>query len=367
VIISHEVAGAGRAAPCFRYDSGPPLMAPVPGGPDGAKVLLLKRWRHVHAAFQNEMIRNLGAVPAECALAGVTLQRPHGLLRRSDSGPRRLLNPVWRRTHTEALRPAIRSLARYCAAGAGDEMISGFVDPYIHAVTMLVTGLGDEDAAGLHALSDQTTGALIYCPGDRAPVLDAWDRLYDRTYTYPYATGSMIGQSVTALHDSGVPAAEAHQVITTVYNGMPTVRPALTRVLEKMLGDFPQVLAACAGNETLLSSAVSNALRTSAHFTFGLPGLAMASFSLDGVPVPAGTAVLPVIHAAHNDPSFPAGMHMAWGAGLHKCLGRFLATIILEEGLAAIAARAPRPAAAPEDLDWLEGTMPVPRTLPVLW
>jgi cytochrome P450 len=365
--ISHEIVGPGLVAPCFRYDPGPPQLAQVPGAPAGTWVLVLKRWRAVHAALQNGEIRDLGADGLDpYAMAGVTLQRRRGLLRRSDGAARKLLNPVWRRTNAEALRPAMRELALRCAADARDDLISGFVGPYIHAVTRLVTGLGDEDAAGLHALSDQTTGALIFRPGDRVPVLDAWDRLYDLTYNVPYGVDSLIGRSVRAMQDARLPADEAHEVITTVYNGLPTVRPAMIRVLEKMLGSGP-VMAACAGNHELLASAVSNALRTSAHFIFGLPGMATSSTSLDGVACPAGTVVLPVIHAAHNDPSFPRLMHLAWGAGLHACLGRYVATVILEEGLAAVAARSPRLAVHPDELDWEQGTMPVPLTLPVSW
>ena len=365
--ISHEIVGPGLVAPCFRYDPGPPQLVQVPGASAGTWVLVLKRWRAVHAALQNSSIRDLGAEGLDpYALAGVTYQRRHGLLRRSDSAARKLLNPVWRRTNAEALRPAIRELARRCAAEVRDELIGEFVGPYIHAVTRLVTGLGDEDTAGLHALSDQTTGALIFRPGDRVPVLDAWDRLYDLTYSVNYGTDSLIGHSIRAMQEARVPADEAHEVITTVYNGLPTVRPAMIRVLERMLGTGP-ILASCAVNPELLRSAVSNALRTSAHFTFALPGMATASHNLDGVACPAGTVVLPVIHAAHNDPSLPRLMHMAWGAGQHACLGRYLATVILEEGLAAIAAHPPQLAVHPDELDWEQGTMPVPVALPVSW
>lgn len=363
--ISHEVTGPGLVAPCFRYAPGPPQAASVPGAPD-ASVLLLKTWRSVHAALQDGMVRDLGAVPASHALAGVTCQRSHGLLRRSDPGPRRLLNPVWRRTSAETLRPAIREAARSCASAARDDLVGGFTVPYVHQVTRLVTGLGDDDAARLKALSDKTTGALIYCPGDRAPVLASWDQLYGWTYDAPYAVDSMIGRSVTALHDAGTPGDEAHEVITTVYNGLPTVRPAMVRVLEYLLR-WPEVMARMAGDRTLLRSGTGEAMREAACFTFGLPGQVMAGFSLDGTQVPAGTVVLPVIAAAHQDPSFPPLMHMAWGAGLHACLGRHVAAVILEEGVAAVAARAPRPAAAPEELSWQPGTMPVPGELPVVW
>lgn len=364
--ISHEVTGPGLVAPCFRYDPGPAQLARVPGAPAGTRVLLLKRWRAVHAALQNNALRDLGKVPGEYALAGVTLQRPHGLLRRSDPSARKLLSPVWRRTHAESLRPAIRALAIRCAEAFPGDLAAGFAVPYIHAVTMLVTGLESEDAARLHTLSDQTTGALILRPEDHAPVLAAWDRLYELTWSAPYPPDSMIGRSVTALHDARIPADEAHQAITTVYNGLPTVRPAMIRVLENLLR-VPLILEACARDRALLASGVSGSLRTSAHFTFGLPGVATACFTIGGTAVHAGQVVLPVIHAAHNDPSFPRRMHMAWGAGLHACPGRYLATAILEEGVAAVAARAPRPGCSPGELDWEQGTMPVPRALPVSW
>src|SRR5580704_16258616 len=115
--ISHEIVGPGLVAPCFRYDPGPPQLAQVPGAPAGTEVLLLKSWRMVHAALQRSDVRDLGADELDSyALAGVTLQRHHGLLRRSDGTARKILNPVWRRPNAEVLRPAVRELAVLCAS-----------------------------------------------------------------------------------------------------------------------------------------------------------------------------------------------------------------------------------------------------------
>ncbi|MEO3874250.1 cytochrome P450 [Nonomuraea sp. B12E4] len=80
---------------------------------------------------------------------------------------------------------------------------------------------------------------------------------------------------------------------------------------------------------------------------------ALRDADLGGVPVPRGTPVLALIGAANRDPAvFPGpdrfdvtrepGRHLAFGLGIHFCLGATLARMEGEIALSALAAAAPR-------------------------
>ncbi|MGP4097884.1 cytochrome P450 [Nonomuraea sp. KM90] len=81
--------------------------------------------------------------------------------------------------------------------------------------------------------------------------------------------------------------------------------------------------------------------------------LTMEDVELAGVPVPKGTLVMAVIGAANRDPAaFPdpdrfdvtrePGRHLAFGLGIHFCLGATLARMEGEIALSALAAAAPK-------------------------
>jgi cytochrome P450 len=99
-------------------------------------------------------------------------------------------------------------------------------------------------------------------------------------------------------------------------------------------------------------------------FTFDLPGLLTRPLHRDGLVLPPGTPVLPVAAAAHADPKRPRGGHLAWGSGIHRCLGAAVAEVALGEALSAVASL-PGIGLARSPGAWLEGTMPVPAELPV--
>ncbi len=118
-VMSHELTDDGSPAAHFGY--GPACPVRVPGS--SAELYLLRSWRSVLTALRDPAIRNLRAVGSEHAVAGVTLQHPQGLLRRTapDTDIRQLLNPLFSASAAERWRPAIRdrALARARAIPAG--------------------------------------------------------------------------------------------------------------------------------------------------------------------------------------------------------------------------------------------------------
>ncbi|HEV2451980.1 MAG TPA: cytochrome P450, partial [Streptosporangiaceae bacterium] len=405
-MVSHAVTADGWPAAEFGYhgpDAGCPRYR-VPGS--GAQVWLLRTQASVLAALRSPVIRDLRAITPAHALAGVTLQRPGGLLRLTSpqaEALRAVLNPIWRRAACEPYRPVLRALATSRAAVLGTsepvDLIRVFITPYTRDLVLLAAGLHTpRQAATLIRLSDRTTGALLHTPADHPRVQAAWQELYAftaeainrartpaRRQPGPPATGaltaaglpagpSLPAQSTAALEAAGLPPAGVHEAVTTIYNGIPTTAPALARITAHLLS-HPTILAACQASPALAGPVTAEAIRYAAHFTFALPGCTREPVMLDGTTIPAGAAVLPVIHAAEHDPARtaqpgrsalprPHRATLAWGAGTHACLGRHLATIALEEAIAALASTGLRPAPGP--MPWQPGTMPTPASLDVL-
>jgi cytochrome P450 len=390
--LTHAPGPAGQLDAC--WNAGDPAWARVPGSRAGAEVLLLRNWQHVRAALIRDDVRNLARVNADYAMAGVTLQRPAGLLRLAgpDTMIREVLNPLWRRTAVERYRPAIRAAAQRHAWLLREkqeaDLVTSFAAPLVDAMIRLAAGPRGCDEHDLMALSDRTTGTLLRTPGDHEHVARSWAQLYALTEPAIAAArarpdDSLLSRSVSAMDAAGIPAGDAADAATTIYNGLPTTLPTLVRILEQVLR-HPATRKACQysappgpGGQAI-PRAMNAALRDAAHFTFALPGVCTGPVRLGELAIGEGTVVLPVIRAAHQD-RFSRGGHpagaalardegpgLAWGAGVHACLGRHLAEILLAEALYALATILPGWRLAPGPLTWQQGTMPTPASLPAI-
>jgi ribosomal protein S12 methylthiotransferase accessory factor len=384
---THAVGRAGQLGEC--WDAGEPVWARVPGSRKGAEVLLLLRdWPLVRAALISDDIRNLARVDADYAMAGVTLQRPAGLLRRAgrDTRIREVLNPLWRRTAVERYRPAIRAMAQRRAWLLRDQeqadLVASFAAPLVDERTRLAIGPRGCDERELMALSDRTTGALLCSPRDHEHVARAWADLYALTgpaiaEARARPDDSPLSRSIIAMDAAGMPPGDVADAATTIYNGLPTTLPALVRLLEQALRQ-PAIGPACRHSPPpggqVIPRVANAALRTTAHFTFALPGVCTSTVRPGELTLREGTVVLPVIRAAHQhrfSPGAPPasrdeGPGLAWGAGVHACLGRHLAEILLTEALYAFTPALPGWRLAPGPLTWQPGTMPTPASLPAM-
>jgi cytochrome P450 len=110
--------------------------------------------------------------------------------------------------------------------------------------------------------------------------------------------------------------------------------------------------------------------------------VALEDVELSGVPIPAGATVVPLTYAANRDGTLldePDRMdlarsghtpHLAFGHGIHHCLGAPLGRLELQIAFATLLRRLPglRPAVPEAELTWKLGSVTVgPRALPVTW
>ena len=121
-------------------------------------------------------------------------------------------------------------------------------------------------------------------------------------------------------------------------------------------------------NRELLPSAIEEMLRFNGPVETSFPRLAYEDMEISGVEIPQGDLVVPVLMSANNDPeafSDPEtfdiarqpNRHVAFGSGIHYCLGAPLARLEATTVIGAVLDRWPGIdfAGDPSDLEWSPG------------
>jgi len=119
-----------------------------------------------------------------------------------------------------------------------------------------------------------------------------------------------------------------------------------------------------------LPAAVEELLRFDGPLQVTIPSVAAAPVRIGGVTIPAGEMVLPALLAANRDPkkfpeparldiTRPPAQHLAFGHGIHHCLGAPLARLEGRVALGALIDRFPRLrlAVPAEELAWRPGLL----------
>jgi len=143
----------------------------------------------------------------------------------------------------------------------------------------------------------------------------------------------------------------------------------------------PEQLALLRAEPDRLPAAVEELLRFAGPLQVALPYVTTAPVELGGVTIPAGETVFPGLLAANRDPARvpdpdalditrPQNQHLAFGHGIHHCLGAPLARLEGCIALGALLSRFPRLrlAVPPHELTWrpnllMHGLTALPVTL----
>jgi cytochrome P450 len=135
------------------------------------------------------------------------------------------------------------------------------------------------------------------------------------------------------------------EMVFMLLNGGIDTSTALIAHSLRYLSGHPELRQALIEDPSLINAAVDEFLRYSTPGT-GLGRTLAEDTIIDGVALPAGARIYLALGAANTDPDeFPepdrvdfhrdGNRHLAFGAGLHRCLGSFLApcemSILLEE------------------------------------
>ncbi|HEX4685676.1 MAG TPA: cytochrome P450 [Nocardioides sp.] len=301
---------------------------------------------------------------------------------------RRLAAGAFRRARLEALEPRIRRIVDELldeleTADDPVDLVAGFARPFPFAVvgellgidrpdqerlsgwfaTLLAPYGGAEPPAEAIAASDQIVGYL--------------NDLVDRRWDEP--TDDLVGDLVRAGRDDQLTRQE---LLSTVFQlivaGHDTTTSLIGNGLAALL-PHPDQRDSLVDDPALVTHAVEEMLRFDApahHATFRY---AVRDLTLAGVAVPAGVQVLVNLAAAGRDPDRNddpdefdvrrgGGAHVAFGHGVHHCLGAPLARLEADIAFTELLRRFPgmRLAVAPEELHWGHGDGLVLRGLSAL-
>lgn len=281
---------------------------------------------------------------------------------------RRLLMPAFRNKTIAAMRPQFQALAdelvdEFAPTGRV-EFISQFAEPYAARILCLLLGLPEDNWHQLAVWADDLGKSFGIRVKDDLPRIEAaLDGLYgyidtvveqrlaepadDLVSTLVQASTDEDGR--LSRHELGV------ALVFLAFAGMETTRNQLGLALQTLLA-HPDQWRLLGERPDLGTNAVEEVMRVNPTVTW-ITREALEEVDLgDGLVVPAGGIVQTLSHSAGTDPAAmpdPAfdirelrPPHLGFGAGVHHCLGHFVARTDMAVALPLLARRMPN--AAPD-------------------
>jgi cytochrome P450 len=347
-----------------------------------------------HPDLSKDMLAALaadGAVVAE-GLPGPAFARhmlsvdppDHSRLRRLSAG-------AFRRARLEALEPRIRQIVdelldELSAAEGPVDLVSGFTRPFPFAVIGELLGIDRLDQGRLagwfatlfRPYSGTTPPVEAVAASDA--IVEYLDALVDGRWDDP--TEDLVGDLVRASRDDLLTRQE---LLSTLFQLIVAGHDTTTSLVGNgvaLLLRHSEQRDALVAEPGLVPRAVEEMLRVDApvhHATFRY---AVRDLTIAGTAIPAGVQVIVNLASGGRDPERNAdpavfdvhrtgAAHVAFGHGVHHCLGAPLARLEAEIAFTELLRRFPEMqlAVAPEELHWGHGDGLVLRglsTLPVL-
>lgn len=379
-----------KEAPVFPFASADPLEPPAEYAslrasepvsaitlPSGDRAWLVTRYEDVRAIladprFSREAITSPGApqlLPIAQGSKSIFVMDPP-----EHSRLRRLISKAFSPRRITGLRPQIEVIANrladgMLASGPPADLIKGFAQPLPISLICELLGVPYDDVPSFCAWTDVM---LSFRADARDEVLAARDRLseylaalIERKKQQP--AGDLLTALIAAREEDDKLSEDellafGYTLLGAGYHA--TTAQIINAVLT--LARHPGELRALRECPALLPGAVEELLRLSqAGGGLGALRIAIEDVRVGNVLVQAGDAVLPSINSANRDVQVFADAdrldlsrspnpHIAFGYGIHHCVGAQLGRIELEVALSCLLARLPEwQLAVPEDaLEW---------------
>jgi cytochrome P450 len=303
---------------------------------------------------------------------------------------RSLVSKVFTARRVEALRPRIREIAgdladRMVAGGPPADLVAAFALPLPVTVICELLGVPTADQDRFRTLSDallSTTALPMEEIG--AAVMELNDYLAGLIAKRRAAPSDDLLTALVQARDNEDRLSEQELVEFSVGLLVTGHETAATQIANftHVLARHPDQLAALRADASLVPRAVEELLRhTPLGAVSGIPRMATEDVPMGDVVIRAGEAVIPSINSANHDEALfadPAHLdvrrvnnpHIAFGHGVHFCLGSQLARAELQIALETLLAKLPGLRVEGEDADlaWKRGLLIRGfRELPVSW
>jgi cytochrome P450 len=272
---------------------------------------------------------------------------------------RRMLTPEFTLRRIQLMRPAISAQAERLAdemadAGAPADLLGRFALPLPSLVTAELLGLPPDDrefilrTTAVIAAATSDPGAVGRAFGELTAYLDRFvgdlptgssGTLLERVAAQYVATGEL-------EHDEFVAMARL-----LVLAGHETTAQMITMSVAALL-HHPDQLAVLIADPSAIPRAVEELLRYITTTQYGIVRVAQTDVEVGGCPIAKGDGVIVSLPAANRDPavfgdsegldlSRDASRHLAFGHGVHLCLGQSLARLEIEVSLTTLLRRLP--------------------------
>ncbi|MDL4820233.1 cytochrome P450 family protein [Actinomadura opuntiae] len=285
---------------------------------------------------------------------------------------RRLVSAAFTRRRMEGMRPRVQAITdglldAVAAGGSGRaDLIAALALPLPVRVLIDMFGIPEEDAGDFHRWTDALTTSAL--PLDRldataAEMLGYIRGLLDRKRRAPRPD---LLSALVAVRDGGDRLSEdelTSMVFLLLTAGHETTVNLIGNGLLALLS-HPGRLQAVRADPGLLPAAVEETLRFESPVQVALR-YCVEPMDLDGTPIPAGATVLVSLLGANRDPArFPDpdtldperadNPQLAFGYGVHHCIGAPLARIEGVVAIGSVLARFPelRLAEPADGLEW---------------
>ena len=381
----------GQPVPEIRTISGdsPVFRAELP---DGRVVWLVSGYENVRQLIVDQRFSRALAVTPGHAQQGFEMFAAgsiNGMDPPEHTRLRKLVASAFTARRAEALRPRVASIVSELIDAILErpqpaDLVAAFSLPLPARVICEMLGVPPEDIVQFHAWSDVVMGDWQRDSDEIMTALVGLYGYFGRLIEIKRAQpADDLMSALIAARDDADRLSEAELTVmccTLLIGGHETTANQINLSL-LLLFDHPGQVAKLRADRGLIPGAVEELLRYAR-----LGGLAPARVTkedvkIGGITIPAGEQVIPLFATANRDPSVftdpdrfdvtrDAARHLAFGAGVHHCLGAQLARVELQEAFRGLIGRLPglRLAVPASELEFKPGmAIHSLRELPVHW
>lgn len=273
---------------------------------------------------------------------------------------RRLLVPAFRNRTIAAMRPHFQALADELvdgfAARGRVELVGEFAEPYAARIICVLLGLPEDHWRQVARWADDLGASFSIDVGNQVPRIEAAlsglygyvDEVVEDRRAHPrddLVSTLLRAQDADGLsrHELGV------ALVFLAFAGMETTRNQLGLAVQTLLA-HPEQWRLLGERPELGENAVEEVMRVNPTVTW-VTREALEDVDFQGLRIPKGGIVQMLSHAAGTDPaampdpSFDITQvrppHHGFGAGVHHCLGHFVARTDMAVALPLLARRMP--------------------------
>lgn len=293
---------------------------------------------------------------------------------------RRLVSAAFSVRRVEGLRPRVQAIVDELLDGIADQgadsrvdLVAAFAFPLPFTVICELLGVADDDRTTL-GREFKVLLAPAPTPDDHARAKAASDAVIGTLRGLVEAKqrvpGDDLVSALIAARD-GEERLDQQELLSTIFQlvvaGHDTTTSLIGNSVVALLR-HPEQLAALRSDPDRIPAAVEELLRYDAPVPHSTFRYAVAPVEVEGVTIPAGAQVIISLAAANRDPDrFPDAealeldrtdqRHLAFGHGIHFCLGAALARMEGSLALGSLLRRFPelRLAVRPDELHWNHG------------